>query len=288
MDNLPKISGYIAENKEIIVFLYRRSHKISYLISLYYKNKKEVLEVGSLFYGKFYPNRCDISGDGKHFIYFVMGKSQKKYDKQLYCWTAICTPPKLTANMLFEYNDTWGGAGRFINDKRIFIDPGIDPEFDISQKKAFKKYKITFDGALENGGWDSGKGWTLIEQQIDPKYGDKYPIPKTWKKTVKGFSLLKTLEYESYLKLKNGNIQGVYDIHNYYLLNEKTNEKYSLNDNGICQWADVDNYGRIILSRGSNVFIYQNIESVLNNTPEKWFDLKKYIASPKNKKAKLI
>ncbi len=277
--NSPKIRGYVAEKKETIVFLYRRSHKITYFITLNYKDQKETLEAGSGFYGKFYPNRCDISKDAKHFLYFAMGKSQKKYDKKLYCWTAICTPPKLTANILFEHDDIWGGGGRFIDNKRrIFIDPGMYPEFDISQKRTFKKYKITFKGEFEHGGWNSGRGWKLIKEQIIPGYGDKYPIPKWWRKTEKETSIIKQLDYKTFQKDQNGKIQGEYDMHSYYIINHKTGEKYSLNQGeNLCQWADFDNYGRIILSRGSNVFIYQNINSVLNSTPERTYDLEKLI-----------
>jgi len=280
MSSTPKIRGYIAENREVIVLLYRKSHKVTYLVTLNYKNRKEILKIGSRFYGRFYPNRCDISSDGRYFLYFAMGKSQKKYDKKLYCWTAICMPPKLTANILFEHNDTWGGGGRFIDNKHLFIAPGMYPSFDTTKKRSFDKYEIIFDAKLEDFGWNSGKGWKLVEQQIDPHYGEKYPIPKTWKKTTKGLSIIKTLEYDSHPKLKNGNEKGAYDIHSYDLFNEKTNEKYSLNDNETCQWADFDNYGRIILSRGNNLFIYQNSKSIKENEPQKKYDLEELITLP--------
>jgi hypothetical protein len=84
MKTIPKIRGYVASQKNIIVFLYRRSNKTTYLISLNYQTEKEWIEIGSRFYGRIYPNRCDLSPDGTYFLYFAMGKSQQQLQYILY------------------------------------------------------------------------------------------------------------------------------------------------------------------------------------------------------------
>jgi len=281
MKTIPKIRGYVAAEKHRIVLLYRKSNKVTYLISLDYQRHKEYVQVGSRFYGRIYPNRCDISPDGTYFLYFAMGGSQKNYDKRLYCWTGICMPPSLSANMLFAHGDTWGGGGRFIDDRTIFISPGMYPDFDKTQNFQFDKYKIAFAGVREDGGWTSGKGWKLVETQIDPQYGDKYPIPKTWAKSYGKLTLTKSLNYGSFLKQKDGQTMGEYDLHNYRIKDSKKEIEYSLDDDaeGVCRWADFDNFGRTIAARGSKIYIFQTLKEVTCQRPYRVIDLEEKIIS---------
>lgn len=280
MNSTPKIRGYVATKKNRILFLYRRSNKTTYLFLLTYLKDKEDLQIGSRFHGKFYPDRCDLSPDGTYFLYFVMGKSQRQYDKKLYCWTGICKPPEVTADILFAHGDTWGGGGKFLDDRTIFISPGMYPDFDLTRKYQFDKYEIIFDQNIEDGGWTSGKGWKLSETQIDPKFGDKYPVPKSWIKTTGKVTLIKELNYNSYLKSKNGQTVGSYDLHSYRIQEHNNEIKYSLNDGEkICLWADIDNYGRFIVARESEVSIYNNFSELIDRRPAKILNLEKLITS---------
>ena len=285
MKTIPKIRGYIATEKNKIVFLYRRSNKITYLISLNYQQERDCIQIGSRFYGRIYPNRCDISPDGNYFLYFAMGSSQQQYIKKLYCWTGICTPPSIKANILFAHQDTWGGGGRFIDNRSVFISPGMEPDFDIKQNYKFDNYQITFRGKLKNGeSWNSGKGWKLAETQIVPNYGDKYPIPKYWTKTNGRITLIKHLNYSSFLKSKDGHTMGSYDLHSYEIEDNKNRVRYSLNDRGeICLWADFDNLGRLIIARNSKIFIDRNFKNIIDQKSTKTFDFEKLIALPNKK-----
>ena len=47
MQSTPKIRGYIAEEKNIITLLYRRSGKVTYLLVMKYGKGRETFEVGS-------------------------------------------------------------------------------------------------------------------------------------------------------------------------------------------------------------------------------------------------
>ena len=140
MKTTSKTRGYVANKKNKIVFLYRRSNKITYLISLDYQKRQEHIQIGSRFYGRIYPNRCDVSADGTYFLYFAMGRSQQQRDRQLFCWTGICLPPSITAELLFAHQDTWGGGGRFVDDKTIFISTGMYPDFDREKNYQLDNY----------------------------------------------------------------------------------------------------------------------------------------------------
>ncbi|MCP5158616.1 MAG: hypothetical protein H6975_04240 [Gammaproteobacteria bacterium] len=247
-----------------------------------YEKEIENLEIGSLFYGKIYPNRCDLSPDGTYFIYFAMGKSQKQYDKRLYCWTGVCVPPNIKAIKLFAHKDTWGGGGRFINDNTIYISPGQYPDFDKNLNDQLDKYKITFTGNIEDGGWTSGNGWKILKRQIVQELGDKYPIPKIWTKTNGEITLLKYLNYNSYLKRMDGQVMGDYDLHSYAVQDNKNEVKFPLNDKEkICKWADFDNTGRLIVAKESKIFIYQNLENINSKRPSKIYDFENFIDLPK-------
>lgn len=278
-ETIPKVWGYIAEVRKTIVLLYRQSRHVTYVLKLEYPNKKEKLEIGSRFYGRFYPSRCDLSSDGRYFLYYVMGTSQKGYKEKMGSWTAICRPPFVAAELLFAHGDTCGGGGRFINDKNIYINPGVNPEFDVTKEVILNKYKIHFEYKEQDKGWGTGREWELIDYQYDSKYGKQNPIPNTWKKTKKNLSLLRTLNYKTFLKNKNGKIQGSYDMHSYVVLNETTGEKISLNQgNAICNWADFDLYGRVVYNLGSKLIMSTNPFSTYESQSIIEYDLEKFIS----------
>ena len=276
MKTIPKIRGYIANKNHKIVFLYRQSNKITYLVLLNYQKKQESIQIGSRFYGRIYPNRCDIAPDGTYFLYFAMGSSQQQYQKRLYCWTGICTPPYIKAELLFAHNDTWGGGGRFIDEQTLLISRGMYPQFDLEQNYTIGKYQITLTGKYDS--WTSGQGWKLIETQIDSRYGQRYPIPKCWVKSNGKITLLKYLNYSSFLKSKNGQTVGSYDLHSYEVQNNKTKVRHFLNqENTACLWADFDNYGRLVLARGSEVFIYNNWHDITNHKFKSKFNIEQLL-----------
>ena len=282
MKTIPKIKGYVASKKNRIVFLYRQSNKVTYLAVLDYAQGKEAITIGSRFYGKIYPNRCDLSADGAYFLYFAMGSSQQQYQKQLYCWTGICRPPNIKAELLFAHGDTWGGGGRFVDEQTIFVDPGMEPDFDKEKAYELAQFQITFKGSKES--WHFGKGWKLITTQINPDYGAKYPIPKTWTKTQGNLTLVKHLNYTTFLKNKDGHTLGEYDLHHYELKTKNSNLTHPLNtEESICLWADFDNYGRLVLARSEQVFIYRNLQDFLQNKPHTVFNFETLLASQRIK-----
>ncbi len=68
---------------------------------------------------KVYEERCALSPDGEHFIFFALDGRWKSEAKGSY--TAISRPPYFTALALFPQGDTWGGGGRFIDSQHYYI-----------------------------------------------------------------------------------------------------------------------------------------------------------------------
>ncbi|MEM6635856.1 MAG: hypothetical protein AAF667_08200 [Pseudomonadota bacterium] len=73
---------------------------------------------------RLYKDRCAISPDGRHFLFFALnghwgGVAQGAY-------TAISRPPYFTAVALFPQGNTWGGGGWFVDNSLFVADGAAD------------------------------------------------------------------------------------------------------------------------------------------------------------------
>jgi hypothetical protein len=67
--------------------------------------------LGQWMHGRIYERRCDLSPDGKHFLYFAMNGRWSSETRGT--WTAISRTPYLKAITLFPKGDAWQGGGLF-------------------------------------------------------------------------------------------------------------------------------------------------------------------------------
>jgi hypothetical protein len=85
--------------------------------------KRDRFEGGQWFRGRIYPEKCDLSPDGKLFVYFAGKFNRRSADKGYGdTWTAVSRPPYLTALALWPIGGTYGGSGVFFDDRSILID----------------------------------------------------------------------------------------------------------------------------------------------------------------------
>jgi hypothetical protein len=73
---------------------------------------------------RIYLDRCDLSPDGQHFIYFTL--SGHWSDESEGAYSVVSRPPYFTALSVFPEGSTWGGGGRFVDDKRFVATGGKD------------------------------------------------------------------------------------------------------------------------------------------------------------------
>jgi len=253
MKSTPKIRGFIARDGYTALFLYRRSNKVTYLVSMNYKGRSEKFQTGSRFYGQLYPNRSGLSPDGKEFIYFAMGNSQQSFGKKYYTWTAISNPPLLKANLFIPSDSTYGGGGYFIDEKNLYIAgiPHVKKELikGISEGKNYGNYKITYDDKYNDGRWDSHKyGWEVTSK-------NKYGYPVAWLKAEGAVCVVKSVK-------KNTMKDGEFSMHE-FILQDENGKIIEYGDT--INWADFDNYGRLIIASGSRIKIYKNISQLKQN-----------------------
>jgi len=85
--------------------------------------KKDHFQVGQWLRGRLYERRCDLSPNGKHFIYFAMnGKWSSKVKGS---WTAISLSPYLKARGLWANGTGWNGGGLFTSNTSYWLNACI-------------------------------------------------------------------------------------------------------------------------------------------------------------------
>lgn len=77
---------------------------------------RNTFEEGQWFAGRIYPERCDLSPDGRWFVYFAA-----KFKGPIPTYTALSRPPWLTAHALWTETGTWGGGGAFADAHTLLL-----------------------------------------------------------------------------------------------------------------------------------------------------------------------
>jgi hypothetical protein len=113
-----------------VAVILRRGPSAWYHVILWHTDSDR-FEHGAWFRGRIYEEKCDLSPDGELLLYFALkGNWQSSYRGS---WTAISRAPWLHALGLWPQGDTWGGGGRFIDDRTVALwswRPGIEPHPD--------------------------------------------------------------------------------------------------------------------------------------------------------------
>ena len=76
----------------------------------------DTFEVGQWFKGSVYPERSDLSPDGRWLVTFL-----GKFTGPLGTWTVLSRPPYFTAATLWPNGSTWGGGGFFLSDRELVL-----------------------------------------------------------------------------------------------------------------------------------------------------------------------
>ena len=135
------------------------THKVC---TIGWDRRDDTFELGQWYRGRIYYERCDISPDGEHWIYFAL--NGKTHEETLGSYTALARTPYLKALGLWPCGGTWGGGGLFSKQGEYwpFSDkPMIEPP---EQPHASSDF-------LRTEGWYSGPhqfsrlardGWSLV------------------------------------------------------------------------------------------------------------------------------
>lgn len=112
---------FATENDRAVIL--RQGPGKQYRMILWHRDT-DTFEDGQWLKHKIYVERCDLSPDGRHFIFFTLDGRWWADTEGAY--TVISRPPYFTAVALFPEGSTWGGGGRFIDNHYYVATGGAD------------------------------------------------------------------------------------------------------------------------------------------------------------------
>lgn len=244
-----RLHGFLAREAPVGVIV-RRGPSSCYQIILWHTDTDQ-FEFGQWFHGTIYPQVCDLSPDGKLFLYFAAKHHIVDHSdpNSLYKWTVISRPPYLTALAFWPIHDHfWLGGGIFVDNNTVML--GADAKRTPETGSVPPNLKIVLSDWLKAKGRYKKRraesGWIQI-QEGQWKLG-RYDPPAIHRRESAG-SLYKLLQYQM-------------DNHmhvEYRLLHILTSKKVKLEK---VKWADFDQRGRIVFGRDGKLFAIPHGESI--------------------------
>jgi len=77
---------------------------------------------GAWFKGRIYEEKCDVSPNGRLFVYFVhRGSGSRACSEFTDSWTAVSRVPWLQALVVWPQGTTYNGGGRFIDNRSLAL-----------------------------------------------------------------------------------------------------------------------------------------------------------------------
>jgi hypothetical protein len=107
-----RVHPILARNANTAVIIRRGPSKS--VCTMLWDRRNDTFKLGQWLRGRIYERRCDLSPDGRHFIYFAMNGKWSGPMKG--SWTAISRAPYLKALALWPWGDCWNGGGLFHSD----------------------------------------------------------------------------------------------------------------------------------------------------------------------------
>jgi hypothetical protein len=121
MPKFPARVHVILARKANTALIIRRGPS-KFACTMLWDRRNDTFKLGQWLRGRIYERRCDLSPDGKHFIYFAMNGKWGGPVKG--SWTAISRAPYLKALALWPWGDCWNGGGLFLSDSRFWLNSG--------------------------------------------------------------------------------------------------------------------------------------------------------------------
>ncbi|MEX2141455.1 MAG: hypothetical protein WD894_19470 [Pirellulales bacterium] len=88
--------------------------------------RRDAFAQGAWFKGRIYGEKCDLSPDGRLLVHFVL-KGSRSGTAFSHAWTAVSRPPWLHALVLWPQGTTYGGGGRFVDNRTLHLRGIVDP-----------------------------------------------------------------------------------------------------------------------------------------------------------------
>jgi len=248
----PRLHAILAKESPYAIVLRRGPTKQTAVIL--WNREDDSFRLGQWFKGKIYHYRCDITPNGKYWIFLSFDARGKSY-------TALAKTPYFKAIDFYEKNDTWNGGGLFLNNNVYWLNESGRFPYRAKQKSFFKvadayprypniqsECPYIYNIRLERDGW---------------KYDDwnANPINLT-KKINEQWNLIKLF----YVSGEHTIGKGVYH-EEHKLVNTKSGEEIQFPD---WEWADVDGK-RLVFAAHGKIYAAQ-VDGILKGEQKELYD----------------
>lgn len=251
----PKTFLFLARQAPGGIVFYRRSHKTTYVLRL---TARDALKIGSRFYGRLFPERCDLSPDGKLLVYFAMRGKRSNGKSDPATWTAVCEPPSLTALLFCPNGSTWGGGGLFMSGKRLAIFDTV-PE-DI---RAVRDYEIMRNFAIA-----SDEDVARLRHHSRAVPDQVFPCPIGDRRN----------RSPNLIRYRKKHVASGYDMFDYVLRHPDGRDVEGAEDVILADWAGWDFAGRLVVAAGRHIKFYGVRPGKPLQRPTKTIDIEAAIA----------
>lgn len=217
----------------------------------------DTFELGQWFAGRVYERRCDLSPDGKYFVYFA-----GDYKPPLRTWTAVSRPPYFTALGLWPKGDSYGGGGLFEGPLDLAINhhpsnlelhetcEPVPSKLTITSREPKRRHGkplSLYGERLLRDGWVQTNQGNAIENADDAPIWIEYDPPITFTRTnPRASDVVLTMKIVGQRE-RNGPWWLVeYDVHR-----QHTSQLLQL---GRTDWAQWDTNGDLLYSQEGRLF----------------------------------
>lgn len=176
-----RLTVFLARKAPVGVVLRRGPKRWAQLVG--WDRATDTFTPGQWFRGRVYERRCDLSPDGRLFVYFAAKHGPRRDPDGIgEAWTAISRPPFFTALALWPNLGSWYGGGVFKTDRSVLLDAmcSVEPH----PKFRVKRLKVGHCPA-KSAPWEQrmlNGGWQLVERGFDPRTERRVGPREIWKK----------------------------------------------------------------------------------------------------------
>ena len=152
----------------------------------------DTFTLGQWYRGRIYYEKCDISPDGRHWIYFAL--NGKRHEATLGAYTVLARAPYLKALGLWPVGDTWGGGGLFSTEGEYWpyhTNPLIEPP-DTPRLSSDFLWTADWPRGAHQHARLKRDGWSLVRAPTER--GDPY-IHVFERPIAVGWVLVRTCDY---------------------------------------------------------------------------------------------
>ena len=115
---MPRLFVIPARDEATALILRRGPSQWCHLIQ--WDTRRDRFSHGAWIKGRLYENKCDISPDGRLFLYFIH-QGRRIGTEFTDAWTAISRVPWLKALVAWPQATTYGGGGRFVDNRSLAL-----------------------------------------------------------------------------------------------------------------------------------------------------------------------